>query len=903
MMHRALYRELTIGCPNRVRLPLLFLFLAVLGARADTLTFIATPDSSGNTNVLWSNPANWYAELPDGLGLTNANRIPAPEDCVIVNSASDAASNTVNLASLDVIGQINGGNFLLPLLTTDNSLNGIVFNGSTVQVTQQLYQNGPISSLSNTKLSIGTGALALLPSTPTHSGGLSLLRTSIVDVLGQVILDGRTNSARLSGDNTSALHLWPGSTLTAQSVGNRGVTLSSLLIDNEGTVRCAGGTLVIGDAIGPVAWTSSGGTGNFDAADTNATISYASLIISNGLTFNFTGPGLHQWRSPRALTVNGTLNLGALDPATQPLDSGRMEVLDILGNGTTHVIGPPGTNSSVLTARGGTLTGQFLIDPGAQFVLASVQNLQDCTLTNSGQTILAATAGISFAENSSVYNLTGGVFEIQGESPIVPFPGTTNVAFNNSGSLQRSTGSGTSVLWVPLNNQGEVEVLSGTLGLGPGSSSGHFHVATGATLAFQTGTHVLNSGASFDGPGSVRLGGDAVATLEVNGSVTVPRLTLAQNGILDGSGNLLVTEHCILNGGGNVQGIGRLTLSAGSSLELISANLRQRTIDNFGLVLWGGNCTADAGFVFNNRTGATFMASSPGGLVFSDIGSPGDRPLFANLGTFICATTNAATTLQFRFVQGSGALQLETDGLFFSSGFIQSGGVTTIGPRARLLGDSFAGGASLVGGLLEGIGTILTPVINGAEIRPGISGSPGTLTITLNNYTQMPAGALTIALGGRAPGTEYSQLVITAGNASLDGTLNVNLSNGFQPVAGDSFQILSCQALTGKFSVVNNPPLGENLALGTLYTSTGVSLLVTNIHPVGPPLSIARATNSFDSLQLAWPTVPGQDYELQYSPDLVQWFALTNLTADTTNLLLVDPTPPPLPPIRFYRVQ
>ena len=64
----------------------------------------------------------------------------------------------------------------------------------------------------------------------------------------------------------------------------------------------------------------------------------------------------------------------------------------------------------------------------------------------------------------------------------------------------------------------------------------------------------------------------------------------------------------------------------------------------------------------------------------------------------------------------------------------------------------------------------------------------GTLTIT-GNYTQTPAGALTIKLGGVTAGTLYDQLVVS-GAAQLGGTLKLVPAVGFQP-AGHAFTVVT----------------------------------------------------------------------------------------------------------------
>jgi len=90
-------------------------------------------------------------------------------------------------------------------------------------------------------------------------------------------------------------------------------------------------------------------------------------------------------------------------------------------------------------------------------------------------------------------------------------------------------------------------------------------------------------------------------------------------------------------------------------------------------------------------------------------------------------------------------------------------------------------------GELSGSGTIIGDITSAGTISPG--NSPGILTID-GNYVQAPTGILTIELGGLTPGSEHDQLIIT-GDASLGGTLNVQLLDGFQLGEGMQFNIIS----------------------------------------------------------------------------------------------------------------
>lgn len=113
-------------------------------------------------------------------------------------------------------------------------------------------------------------------------------------------------------------------------------------------------------------------------------------------------------------------------------------------------------------------------------------------------------------------------------------------------------------------------------------------------------------------------------------------------------------------------------------------------------------------------------------------------------------------------------------------------------------------------GTIQGTGTIVNNFTNGASgaVAPGLS--PGILNIT-GNYTN--SGAFNVEIGGTGgAGTNpngHDQLLIS-GTATIGGTLNVTLTNGFTPVPGNQFVILDAATSTGTFTTTNLPNIAPN---------------------------------------------------------------------------------------------
>ena len=97
------------------------------------------------------------------------------------------------------------------------------------------------------------------------------------------------------------------------------------------------------------------------------------------------------------------------------------------------------------------------------------------------------------------------------------------------------------------------------------------------------------------------------------------------------------------------------------------------------------------------------------------------------------------------------------------------------------------------------------------------------MTIT-GNYTQNAGGSLNIRLGGTASG-QFDQLAVS-GVATLGGTLQVTLVNGFYTGAGDSFQFMSFGSRSGTsdFATKHLPPLGGGVILSEQTNATNALL-------------------------------------------------------------------------------
>jgi hypothetical protein len=181
-------------------------------------------------------------------------------------------------------------------------------------------------------------------------------------------------------------------------------------------------------------------------------------------------------------------------------------------------------------------------------------------------------------------------------------------------------------------------------------------------------------------------------------------------------------------------------------------------------------------------------------------------------------------------------------------------------------------------------------------VRPGHS--PGILTVN-GDFAGTSNSILSIQLGGLSAGSNYDQFVVT-GTATLKGMLNVELINGFQPVAGNQFTVMTHGAHTGTFPVKNGLSLNNGLYLLPMYAANSLTLVATNMAADTPTLTTSAGPTG-NGFPLSWPGVAGQSYQVETSPDLVHWYVLTNLLGEGAQLNFLD-TNAGTHAVGFYRI-
>ena len=648
-------------------------------------------------------------------------------------------------------------------------------------------------------------------------------------------------------------------------------------ITGTGTSQFSRGTTNLDGTLYDVGGTSvSGGTANFPASANVVDIG-TELSIAGGRANFSSGESLF---TDTFTLINGTL----------------------AGSDTLTVSGETAWTGGDMFGTGETITNGLL-----SLTVNGGQELNQRTLTVNGDAVMDGSSVIFINDDATIVN--NSLFDIQSDAD---FGISTNSApvFHNTaaGTLRKSAGSQQTRINIAVDNDGLVEVTSGTLSLGRGGvSSGDFTATENATIDFAGGVHDLSAGSSITGTGTSQFSGgttnldgtlyDVGGTSVSGGTANFPasanvvdigkELSIAGgranvssgeslftdtftliNGTLEGSDTLTVSGETAWTGGDMfgtgetiTNGLMNITVNSGQELNQRTLTVNgDAVIDGPSIMVINNDGTivnnsqfdiqSDADFLFNSPSPAAFTNTATGTLRKSggsdltliniDVSNDGIVEVTSGTlrlrrvdnfdnsgaenrldgGTWIISTSDpdvSAATLAVDNVRVVDVLNAKVNidgvGASFRNNVVPSDAI-----RQLMIGlnriDS--------DGALE--------ISHGYELNllPGDLQNDGTLAIgpesTLSidgNFTQTVDATLAIGLGGDESSGLFGQLDAT-GNVSLDGTLNMQFSDGFGPNAGQSWTVLDANALNGDFADVNVPLLGREQSLEATNTPTSV---------------------------------------------------------------------------------
>jgi Hint domain len=243
--------------------------------------------------------------------------------------------------------------------------------------------------------------------------------------------------------------------------------------------------------------------GTAQTLEAGVTLSVGTVLLDPGRTLSFATD----------LTYDG-----ALDGITSTL-SLNDHTLTLSAASTEVLSGGARINGGTLVTQGGKAVDNFSIANGA-----TLDNQGTVTVTTGNLLLGNDTTGIAMLLNES-----GSTFDILGNFGISPNGGS--VAFINQGIVEKTAGTGLSLISVGITDTGTILVSSGSLNFTAGlTNDGLISAVTGGTLV------VANLVATDAGLGRITLSGSS--TVRFNDAVAVDQTV----DFLDSSGHLALRQ-------------------------------------------------------------------------------------------------------------------------------------------------------------------------------------------------------------------------------------------------------------------------------------------------------------------------------------------------------------------------
>ncbi len=642
-------------------------------------------------------------------------------DCTVNGTLTNAAGSNVEFAS----GTLSGTGTVIGTL---NWTGGTLGSGGTLTIATNgvLVASGATDKSLNRQLD-NRGTI-------TWTGGRIIGDSSpVLNNLAGAVFDNQTDTT-LFQSNDGTVKTFNNSGTVKKTAGT-GTSTWDGLFNNSGTLNVQTGTIALA------------GGGSSSGLFTNATTAVTAFtggtqVLANGTLF--TGAGTNQIAGGTVTVVtNGTASV-----------TGTFELVSgVLGGDGTFLV-PSG---SVFNWKGGVMsgTGTTTNASGGTLTVSTVADKSlNRRLDNSGT--VTWTAGRIIGDETPVLNNhVGALFDTQVDATLFESNDGTVKTFNNSGTVRKSAGTGTSEWLGVFNHSGVADVQTGTL--------------------HPSGTVTLNTSTNL-GPGRLYLTGATI-----NGTITNAAGANVEfaSGTLSGTGTLIGT----LNWTGGIFGPGgTLTIATNGTLVASGATDKSlnRQLDNLGTITWtAGRIIGDSSPVLNNQAGALFDVQTDARLFDSNDGTV---KTFNNSGTVRKSAGTGTGTWNGLFNNAS-LLSVQSGGVSLAGGGASSGAFTvasgtvlsfTNGTQVLANGVTFSGAGvtRIVGGTVEVVTNGTASVTGTFELLFGVLGGDGAFNVPAGSQFNWNGGTMSGA--GR---TTIASLAAMTVSGVADKSLNRRLDN------------------------------------------------------------------------------------------------------------------------------
>ncbi|NOZ39404.1 MAG: hypothetical protein GXP24_04160 [Planctomycetes bacterium] len=414
-------------------------------------------------------------------------------------------------------------------------------------------------------------------------------------------------------------------------------------------------------------------------------------------------------------------------------------------------------------------------------------------------------------------------------------PGPLNTAEIGNGGEARIT-SNVSTSRIEVGKNGGTGTLTSTAAVTISTDSDFDVGETGEGFAAGPATFTSNGTANITDALSLNIGTGGVGDLDIGQASAQFNAQAFGTGVVNlrRINNVMIAENVEIGKSG-----GSATASGQGTLLVDSVGTFNVTVDlDIGQVSGNGQSTGvgkasiystsnvvvgdgiDVGFTSgstsstNSGNGTLFVSNSMVSVGFADPLLPGSL----HVGTVSAVLGTGA--------QGQGTATFEQSSLSVANSITVgklSGGSTTAS-------NSSQGSLTLIDSTISALSLEVATVLDASagsvdgtvNLDSSLMTLTGPLTLGPNSILEFGLAGTTKADGTGSAG-QFSAIDATL--ATLDGTLNVFLTDGFVPSAGDTFQILS-GARTGTFNPVDFPVLPGGLSWDIQYDPSAVTLQV-----------------------------------------------------------------------------
>jgi fibronectin-binding autotransporter adhesin len=660
-------------------------------------------------------------------------------------------------------------------------------------------------------------------------------------------------------------------TVTGGGVVNNSASAQTLNVpvlftNTAALINAASGNLTLGQTV-------DNGGGMLTVIDGGFNSTISNTVSGNGgLTMAGTGTltldGNNTFSGSVTVNSSGTMTLAGNNSSTAliSVNTGTLEltsagsisssVLDTIGNSVSNAVlniaggsfaasyTPANVYNSSLQVA--TVVGEFgdiqLSSNGSltvakQLALGNGVGAFGAYSQGSGSANVGGFLVVAFGGDQSVFNQSGGSFNMSAAPVTIGAGSTTSVGLmnlNGTAAFNASGGAGNGV-WVgefstaTLNvSGGAVMTISGDgLIIAKGNGGNQSPNAMVNLLGGSIVANYVNKTAT-GGTGNLNFNG---GTLEANA---------ATNSFITGLSAVYVySGGAFIDDGGNAIGISQAFIApSGYGVSSITVtNGGSGYLDTPLVALTGGAGTGAAAVAQVNPTTGTvtnILITNPGsGYASSDVltvtfAGGGGSGAGARAPVLSPNTSGGLTKLD------SGTLTL-TGGSTYTGNTVITNGTLALGAGGSIANSaniSVVSGAifdvsainfTLASGqTLEGSGNVNGTVTNSGTIAPSVPGTIGTLTFN-NNLTLKSTGFTSVKVNETlSPAATNDQVVVT-GTVNYGGTLSVNNLGGSLHL-GDSFKLFSPGGETGTFANITGSP-GAGLAYNFTPSSGVLSVM------------------------------------------------------------------------------